>query len=275
MSDMNCLVADCMWSSLYLVPAMTTFSQGGVANIKSEQFSGFGSRTISKDEPNWQVTFLVQTERITFLSMILAFERCQLRTENHLPRLRKLMGTFLLLLLERQMVEIWQDCAVCHTIMKFCWDAVFVLLLKFDVVQSKIPEKEMTYGVFKSVMYASLHIFPWRKKWRKIFISDKQNWIHRNKERMERSKMSYCIKLHVSWKWNYRGLKSIFEEAFCVLRMLDELFFYFLSGYDSCVVCGRERCHFLSFHDSFMWCESFCPGRTVYFDDFYFIGKLR
>ena len=39
----------------------------------------------------------------------------------------------------------------------------FVLLLKFDVVQSKIPEKEMTYGVFKSVMYASLHIFPWRQ----------------------------------------------------------------------------------------------------------------
>ena len=31
---------------------------------------------------------------------------------------------------------------------------------------------------------------------------------------------------------------------------------------------------FLSFDSSFMWCENFCPGRTFYFDDFYFIGKL-
>ena len=30
---------------------------------------------------------------------------------------------------------------------------------------------------------------------------------------------------------------------------------------------------FLSFDSSFMWCEQFCPGRTFYFDDYYFIGK--
>ena len=30
---------------------------------------------------------------------------------------------------------------------------------------------------------------------------------------------------------------------------------------------------FLSFAGSFLWCQQFCPGRTFYFDDFYFIGK--
>ena len=30
---------------------------------------------------------------------------------------------------------------------------------------------------------------------------------------------------------------------------------------------------FLSFASSFMWCEQFCPGRTFYFDDFYFVDK--
>ena len=32
---------------------------------------------------------------------------------------------------------------------------------------------------------------------------------------------------------------------------------------------------FLSFDSSFMWCEQFCPGKTLYFDAFYFIGKLK
>ena len=30
---------------------------------------------------------------------------------------------------------------------------------------------------------------------------------------------------------------------------------------------------FLSFACSFMWCEQFRPGRTFYFDDFYFVEK--
>ena len=60
---------------------------------------------------------------------------------------------------------------------------------------------------------------------------------------MERSKMSYCTKFHVSWKWNYGGLKFMFEEAFCVLRMRNELFhFWSVVSRDSCVI-------FLSFID--------------------------
>ena len=35
----------------------------------------------------------------------------------------------------------------------------------------------------------------------------------------------------------------------------------------------RKGVIFLSFASSLMWCEQFCPGRTFYFDDFYFIGK--
>ena len=30
---------------------------------------------------------------------------------------------------------------------------------------------------------------------------------------------------------------------------------------------------FLNFASCLMRCEQFCPGRTFYFDDFYFIGK--
>ena len=84
---------------------------------------------------------------------------------------------------------------------------------------------------------------------RKNFTSDEQKWIHRNKERMERSKMSHCTTLHVSWKWNYAGLKFMFEEAFCVLRIRDELFFIFwlVVSHDWCVIWGRERCHFPQF----------------------------
>ena len=41
----------------------------------------------------------------------------------------------------------------------------------------------------------------------------------------KKSKMSYCTTLHVSWKWNYGGLKFMFAEAFCVVRMRNELCF--------------------------------------------------
>ena len=69
----------------------------------------------------------------------------------------------------------------------------------------------------------------------------------------------------------------MFEEAFCVLHMRNAFF----------VICDRlylmtnvsaedgKGVIFLNFDSSFMWCEQFCPGRTFYFDDFYFIGNLR
>ena len=67
----------------------------------------------------------------------------------------------------------------------------------------------------------------------------------------------------------------MFEEAFYVLRMRKELFFHFDRLYPMTDVLpgdGKEVI-FLSFASFFRWCEQFCPGRTFYFDDFYFIGK--
>ena len=34
------------------------------------------------------------------------------------------------IIVKRQMAEIWRDCAVCHTSMKFCWDTVFCIIIK-------------------------------------------------------------------------------------------------------------------------------------------------
>ena len=51
--------------------------------------------------------------------------------------------------------------------------------------------------------------------------------MHRNKGRMERSKVSHCTTLRVFWKWNYGRLKFTFEKVFCVLCMRNELYFIF------------------------------------------------
>ena len=62
----------------------------------------------------------------------------------------------------------------------------------------------------------------------------------------------------------------MFEEAFCVLRMRNELFFI-LDWLDlmTHVSSGNGKgVIFLSFGSSFMWCEQFCSGRAFYFDDF-------
>ena len=53
----------------------------------------------------------------------------------------------------------------------------------------------------------------------------------KNDERMKKSKMSRCTTLHFSWKWNYGGLKFMFEETFC--RLFMRTFFPFLIGYVS------------------------------------------
>ena len=37
------------------------------------------------------------------------------------------------------MAEIWQDCAVCHTRMKFFRNIVLCIIIKCDVVPSLIP----------------------------------------------------------------------------------------------------------------------------------------
>ena len=65
----------------------------------------------------------------------------------------------------------------------------------------------------------------------------------------------------------------MFEEAFCVLRISSENFFIFDRLYLMTQGNGKGVI-FLSFDRSFMWCEQFCPERTFYFDNFYFIGKL-
>ena len=51
-----------------------------------------------------------------------------------------------------------------------------------------------------------------------------RRFLYSNEECLERSKMSCWTALHVSWKWNYGGLKFMLEEAFCVLHMRNELF---------------------------------------------------
>ena len=143
-------------------------------------------------------------------------------------------------LVERQMAEIWQDCAVCHTSMKFCWDVLFCIIIKMWCSAKLNSWNKMIHGVFKSVVHASLHVFLWKEKKTKNFISDKQKRIHRNKERTERIKMNYCITVHVSWKWNYGGLKFILEEAFVYCACATSFFsFWSVVSYDSCVVWGR------------------------------------
>ena len=80
---------------------------------------------------------------------------------------------------------------------------------------------------------------------------------------MERSKMRYCTTLHVSWKWNYGGLKFIFKEAFCVLRMRNERFFIFER---LCLVTDvsygdGKGIIFLNFASSLIWCEQFAQEK--------------
>ena len=67
----------------------------------------------------------------------------------------------------------------------------------------------------------------------------------------------------------------MFKEAFCVLHMHNKFFFIFDWLYPIIHVSSGngKGVIFLSFDSSFMWWEQFCPGRTFYFDDFYFIGK--
>ena len=67
----------------------------------------------------------------------------------------------------------------------------------------------------------------------------------------------------------------MFEEAFCVLRMRNEFYFIFDWLYLMTDVSHGDGkgIILLRFASSLMWCEQFCPGRTFYFDDFYFIRK--
>ena len=69
----------------------------------------------------------------------------------------------------------------------------------------------------------------------------------------------------------------MFEEAFCVQRTRSELFFILDWFYLMTDVWSGDGkgVTFLSFDSSFMWCEQFCPGRTFYFDDFYFMHCVR
>ena len=62
------------------------------------------------------------------------------------------------------------------------------------------------------------------------------------------------------------------EEAFSALCMSKEHFFIFDRLYlVADVLYGDEKgVLFLIFASSFIWLEQFCPGRTFYFDDFYF-----
>ena len=93
----------------------------------------------------------------------------------------------------------------------------------------------------------------------KKIISNKQKLIHRNEERMERSKMNHCATLHASWRWNYGGLKVNVEEAFCVLQMRNELFFIFdwLHLVTDVSYMNDKGVIFIRFASSFMWCEHF------------------
>ena len=67
----------------------------------------------------------------------------------------------------------------------------------------------------------------------------------------------------------------MFEEAFCVLCMRNELFriFDWLYLLTDVSYGDRKGVIFRSFAGSFMWHEQVCSGRMFYFDDFYFIGK--
>ena len=68
----------------------------------------------------------------------------------------------------------------------------------------------------------------------------------------------------------------MFKDAFCVLPMLNELFLIFDRLYLMTHVSSEDGkgVIFLSFDSSFMWSGQLCSGRTFYFDDFYFIGRL-
>ena len=70
-------------------------------------------------------------------------------------------------------------------------------------------------------------------------------------------------------------LKVHIGRGICVLRMRNELFFHFDRLYLMIHVSSGDgkAVTLLSFGSSFMWCEQFCPGRTFYFDEFYYIGK--
>ena len=57
----------------------------------------------------------------------------------------------------------------------------------------------------------------------------------------------------------------------CCACATSSFHFWSVVSYDSCVLWGRERCHFFGFDNSFMWYEQFCPEGNFYFDDFYFI----
>ena len=159
--------------------------------------------------------------------------------------------------------------------MKFCWDVVLCIIIKMWCSAKLNSWKIMIYASLNQLCMLAFISFLGRKKWLKIFISDEQKWIHRHKERKERSKMSYCTTSRVSWKWNYRGLTFMFEEAFCVLRMHNAYLSFLIGLYLVTHVSSKDGkgVIFLIFDSSFMWREQFCPGRTFNFDDFYFIGK--
>ena len=58
----------------------------------------------------------------------------------------------------------------------------------------------------------------------------------------------------------------MFQEAFCVLRMRNKLFFIFdrLSLMTHVSSGDGKGVIFLNFDSSFMCCEQFCPGRTLF-----------
>ena len=97
--------------------------------------------------------------------------------------------------------------------------------------------------------------------------------MHRNKELMERSKMSNTSRFLEKELWRLKV--HVRRCILCTARMRNEIFSIFDRLYLATDVSyGDEKgVTFLNFASSFMWCEQFCLGRTFYFDDFAFIGK--
>ena len=67
------------------------------------------------------------------------------------------------------MAEIWQDCAIGHRSMKFCWDVVFRIVIKMQCSAKLNSQKKWLTASLNQLCTLAFISFIRKKKWRKNF----------------------------------------------------------------------------------------------------------